>query len=178
MSFDRGFSTIMQFEGGHAIVDGHETFMGIDRTRHPAWTGWAIIDDCLTNGEPLTIAPGLPDLVRQFYREEFWQPLRCPMIDKVSEAVAEELFEAAVNCGPGNAVRFLQRALNRLNHGSKLWADLKDDGVMGPKTMQATLACITHRQPRILVKCQNGEQYIYYTEWAKHEDFPGVFERT
>ena len=49
---------------------------------------------------------------------------------------------------------------------------------MGPKTLHAALTCLTHRPPRILVKCQNGEQYIHYKAWSQHEDFPGVFERT
>lgn len=181
MSFDRAFAATMQSEGGYVNNPkdpGGETYMGIARTRHPYWPGWAIVDECRADGEALSMAPGLTEAVRQFYKEEFWVKMRCPMIDQVSEAVAEELFEAGVNCGPGNGVRFLQRALNRLNSNGELWADLKDDGGMGPKTMRAVLTCLTHRPPRILVKCQNGEQYIYYTEWSKHEDFPGVFERT
>lgn len=92
--------------------------------------------------------------------------------------MAEELFEAAVNCGPGNGVKFLQRALNALNSREKLYPDLYVDGGMGAKTLAAALTCLKHRPPRILVKCQNGEQYIHYKNWSKHEDFPGVFERT
>lgn len=168
----------MHIEGGYGIVDGHETYMGIDRTKHPAWPGWRIIDECVAHGEPLSIAPGLADLVRAFYHAQFWIPLRCDRIDAASEAVAEELFEASVNCGPGNGVKFLQRALNALNSRGKLYPDLHVDGAMGAKTLAATLTCIKKRPPRILVKCQNGEQYIHYKNWSKHEDFPGVFERT
>ena len=178
MSYARAFSTTMQIEGGHAIVDGHETYMGIDRVRHPWWQGWAIIDEALVLGEPLSIAPGLADMVREFYFTEFWIPLRCPLIDPLSEPVAEELFEASVNCGPGNGARFLQRALNALNNRGRLYPDLREDGAIGPKTAQAVATCLKHRPPRILVKCQNGEQYIYYKNWSKHEEFPGVFERT
>lgn len=50
MSFDHAFSATMQAEGGHAVVDGHETYMGIDRTKHPAWAGWRIIDECVAYG--------------------------------------------------------------------------------------------------------------------------------
>ena len=92
--------------------------------------------------------------------------------------MAEELFEASVNCGPGNGVKFLQRGLNALNSRERLYQDLAVDGAMGPKTVHATLTCLTHRPPRILVKCQNGEQYIHYKNWSRHDDFPGVFERT
>ncbi|MGD9950285.1 MAG: glycosyl hydrolase 108 family protein [Desulfobulbus sp.] len=178
MSFTRAFATTMQVEGGHAIVDGHETYMGIDRIKHSRWPGWQIIDECFAHSEPLSIAPGLSDMVRQFYLQEFWNPLRCDRIDPVNEAVAEELFEASVNCGPGNGIKFLQRALNALNSRERLYMDLYVDGSMGSKTLAATMTCLKHRPPRILVKCQNGEQYIHYKNWSKHEDFPGVFERT
>lgn len=181
MSFEKAFASTMQSEGGYANNPkdkGGETYMGIARKHHPEWQGWPIVDACLRHGEPLTLADGLADLVREFYRAEFWRPLQCHLIDPVSEAVAEELFEASVNCGPGNGVKFLQRALNALNSHERLYPDLIEDGAMGPKTLRATLACLTHRPPRILVKCQNGEQYIHYKAWGQHEDFPGVFERT
>jgi len=178
MSFARAFSTTMQIEGGHAVVDGHETYMGIDRTKHPLWPGWPIIDECLRNSVPLSMAPDLADLVREFYRTEFWQPLRCHLIDPVSAEVAEELFEASVNCGPVNGVKFLQRALNALNSHERLYPDLVEDGSMGPRTLEATLTCLRKRPQRLLVRCQNGEQYLHYKNWSQHEDFPGVFART
>ena len=181
MSFERAFAATMQHEGGYVndpADPGGETYMGVARNHHPKWPGWPIIDECLRHGEPLSLAEGLTDLVREFYRAEFWRPLRCHLIDPVSEAVAEELFEASVNCGPGNGVKFLQRALNTLNSREKLYPDLHVDGAMGAKTLAATLTCLKHRPPRILVKCQNGEQYIHYKNWSKHEDYPGVFERT
>lgn len=180
MSFERAFAATLQHEGGYSnnpTDKGGETYMGIARNKHPQWPGWPLIDDCLQYGDPLSLAPGLTDLVREFYLAEFWQPLRCHLVDPVSAAVAEELFDASVNCGPGNGVKFLQRALNALNSRARLYPDLYVDGSMGARTLQATLSCLTHRPPRILVKCQNGEQYIHYKNWSQHEDFPGVFER-
>ncbi len=116
--------------------------------------------------------------MREFYFNEFWQPLRCNQIDPVSPEVAEERFEASVNCGQGNGVKFLQRALNALNSKQRLYPDLYVDGAMGAKTLETTLTCLRKRPPRLLVKCQNGEQYIHYKSWRQHEDFPGVFART
>ncbi len=178
MSFERAFASTMKHEGGYAIVGGHETYMGIDRTKHPQWQGWQIVDKCIFHGEPLSIDGGLADRVRAFYWDEFWTPLRCAEIDLASQEVAEELFEASVNCGKGNGVKFLQRALNALNSKSRLFNDLTVDGVMGSMTLCVTLACLKFRSPALLVKCQNGEQYIHYKNWSKHEDFPGVFSRT
>jgi len=178
MSFEHAFATTMQDEGGYANNPkdkGGETYMGIARTMHPDWLGWPLIDECLRHGDPLSLDP---DLVREFYHTEFWQPLRCHLIDPVSAAVAAELFEASVNCGPGNGVKFLQRALNALNSHERLYPDLVEDGAMGAKTLHATMTCLTHRPPRLLVRCQNGEQYLHYKNWSQHEDFPGVFART
>lgn len=178
MSFERAFARTMKHEGGHAIVDGHETYMGIDRTKHPEWPGWKEIEDCREYGAPLTTDPDLTNMVRMFYRAEFWGPLRCPEIDLAGQEVAEELFEASVNCGKVNGVKFLQRALNALNAKGRLFNDLPVDGIMGTVTLSVTLVCLKFRSPELLVKCQNGEQYIHYKNWSKHEDFPGVFGRT
>lgn len=181
MSFARAFATTLQHEGGYSNNPkdkGGETYMGIARNKHPLWVGWPIIDACLHAGRALSLAPGLADLVREFYRTEFWQPLSCDHIDVVSPEVAEELFEASVNCGRGNGTKFLQRALNALNARERFYPDLVVDGVMGPKTLQAVTMCLRKRSPRLLVRCQNGEQYLHYKAWSQHEDFPGVFGRT
>ena len=181
MSFVNAFAATMQHEQGYANNPkdtGGETYMGIARNKHPQWAGWPIVDACLKAGQALSLEPKLTDLVREFYFNEFWQPLWCHQIDPVSPEVAEELFEASVNCGPGNGVKFLQRALNALNSNQRLYPDLSEDGAMGSKTLQTTLSCLRKRPPRLLVKCQNGEQYIHYKNWRQHEDFPGVFART
>jgi len=181
MSFTHAFATTMQHEDGYANNPkdkGGETYMGIARNKHPWWLGWPLIDECLKHNEPLSLVTDLADLVREFYHTEFWRPLQCHLIDPVSPEVAEELFEASVNCGPGNGIKFLQRALNALNNRDRLYPDLHVDGGIGPNTLRACLTCLTHRSPRLLVKCQNGEQYIHYKNWSQHEDFPGVFART
>jgi len=181
MSFEKAFATTMQHEAGYVNNpkdQGGETYMGIARNHHPDWDGWPIIDRVRKARKALSLDPDLPEMVRAFYRQQFWLALRCHQIDPVSPEVAEELFEASVNCGPGNGVKFLQRALNALNSGGGMFADLVEDGGMGPGTLRAVLTCLTKRPPRLLVRCQNGEQYIHYKNWSQHEDFPGVFERT
>ena len=181
MSFANAFATTMQHEQGYAknLKDkGGETYRGIARSRHPEWQGWPLVDTCRQAGRSLTEEPGLENLVLDFYYQEFWEEVQCHHIDLMSEAVAEELFEASVNCGPGNGIKFLQRALNTLNANGTLYPDLVEDGAMGNKTLQSLQTCLKRRPARILVKCQNGEQYLYYKNWRQHEDFPGVFERT
>lgn len=181
MSFLKAYAATMGSEGGYSNNpkdSGGETYKGVARNMHPEWVGWAIIDESLKHGEPLEAAPGLEEAIQQFYFDEFWKPLKCDLIDPVAADVAAELFEASVNCGAGNGVRFLQRSLNALNVNGTLWPDLTVDGAMGPGTLRTTLTCLTKRPPSILLKCMNGEQYIHYKNWSRHEDFPGVFERT
>ena len=179
MSFDRALTAVLKMEGGYSNNPkdpGGETFCGISRRFWPAWPGWVLVDRALRRGEPLMAVPGLSALVRQFYLTEFWVPLRCPEIDGTSPEIAEELFEASVNTGRSNGVKFLQRALDVLSAG-KLYPLLSHDGIIGQKTMTAVMICLRQRGPRMLEDCQNGEQYIYYKGWSGHKDFPGVFRR-
>lgn len=57
---------------------------------------------------------------KEIYYRDFWSRFQG---DSIHSAVAYQLFDAAVNHGPGNAVRMLQRAI-----------DVADDGVFGPHT--------------------------------------------
>lgn len=91
MSFARAFATTMQAEGGYVNNpkdSGGETYMGIARDHHPWWVGWTIVDDLRARKKPLSTSAELSDLVREFYRREFWERLKCDLIDPVSEAVA------------------------------------------------------------------------------------------
>lgn len=57
------------------------------------------------------------------YKRDYWNRCGC---DQFPAPIAFLLFDAAVNQGPGNAVRILQRALS-----------VKPDGVIGPVTLEA-----------------------------------------
>ena len=59
------------------------------------------------------------------FRERFWEPLRC---DDYAQPVALALYDAAVNCGPAQAVRFAQRAVNAMG------GNLDVDGKLGALT--------------------------------------------
>ena len=169
MSFDKAFASTMKSEGGYTLIDGHETFMGIDRVKHPEWLGWSAIDYCKQNKISFTHHMYITDAVRNFYYDEFWLK---PKLDKLNDAIACECFEAGVNCGPSNGVKFLQRALRVLGY------NIGVDGKIGNETLKAVNDCLVKGHIDILVRCQNGEQYCYYKDWSKHADFPGVFRRT
>lgn len=114
---------------------GRETYCGVSRRYHPAWSGWVIIDEWKAKpGFPETLKSdhALELAVETFYRA-IWKRLSCDAIE--SQSIAEELFDAAVNPGEKLAAAFLQNALNALNKNRKLWPDLPVDGEVGPKTL-------------------------------------------
>lgn len=116
--FESSFKRMLNDEGVVLTNDPHDrgkqTFCGISRKSHPSWIGWKDID----RGE----TPSL-DLVRFFYNENFWQPIRADEI--TSQAVAEGLFGQHVNMG-ANAIKLMQQCL-----------ELVADGKVGPKTIAA-----------------------------------------
>lgn len=183
MSFFDAYKTVQQFEGVESYDPmGGQTYCGIARKKHPEWQGWLFIDQCKEKGVSLASQNAiLTELVMNFYRQEFWIKLRCQKIEEAgAEVVANELFEASVNCGPENGARFLQRALNELNINQKLYPDLIDDGDIGGKTMLAIAACLksSSNAANLIFKCQNGEQYIYYKSLPAHERYRGWYGRT
>jgi lysozyme family protein len=58
------------------------------------------------------------------YRLDYWLPIRA---DELPESLRFHVFDAAVNSGTAQAIKWLQRA-----------AGVSDDGVIGPKTITAS----------------------------------------
>lgn len=140
--FKPALARVLNSEGGYANDPddpGRETYCGVSRRYHPAWSGWVIIDEWKAK-------PGFPEnlksdralelAVETFYRA-IWKRMRCDEI--ASQAIANELFDAAVNPGERQAGAFLQNALNALNknQSERYWSDLLVDGDVGPKTLKA-----------------------------------------
>jgi lysozyme family protein len=119
-----------------------------------------------------------PEFAADVYLKEFWNPLRLTDIASVSFAVALELFDTAVNMGPGRAGKFLQRALNCFNQRSKDFPDLIVDGQVGTATVSALIAFLKRRgRPGEVVmlralNSQQGDKYLDITEADEtQEDF-------
>lgn len=68
----------------------------------------------------------LADAMR-IYRHDWWDKMRC---DELPSKYRLPLFSAAINCGMGVAVKWLQECVGE-----------KADGVIGPKTIRAARAC-------------------------------------
>lgn len=105
-------------------------------------------------------------------KQAFWDVMRLDDIVRLSDAVAMELLDTGFNCGPGTAVRFLQRGLNALNHDQDDYADILEDGKMGHGTTGAFALYLAKRHPLeegelVMLRVLNGQQLAYYLDLTR-----------
>lgn len=104
------------------------------------------------------------------YRRLYWDRPGYAFVAEIAPRLAAELFDSAVNMGTGTATGFLQRALNALNRNQKDYPDLKVDGLVGAKTLQALGAFMALRGRAgegVLLKAMEalqGERYLALAE--------------
>ena len=131
--FDECFAKLIGHEGGYvfdARDPGGETKFGISKRAYPN------IDI-----HALTL-----DGAKSIYRKDYWQRCRC---DELPQGVAFDVFDAAVNSGPGQAIRWLQRAVG-----------VADDGIIGP----VTLAAVRKSDPAALRARYSGVRLEFMTQ--------------
>lgn len=114
MDFNRAFDLLITHEGGfsnHPDDPGGATMYGVTEVvaRAEGYTGPM---------RELTL-----DFAKQVYRKRYWDACRC---DQMPDVLRYPLFDAAVNSGPGQAIKWLQAAVG-----------VKADGAIGPVTQQA-----------------------------------------
>lgn len=137
MKFDEAFEKLIGHEGGysnHPDDPGGETMFGVTaRVARANGYGGSMRD------LPLALA-------KSIYRSLYWDTVQA---DDLPDVVRFDVFDASVNSGPGQAIRFLQRAT-----GST------DDGRLGPLTMRAVKAM----DPQLLDKRLNGYRLRFMSE--------------
>jgi len=170
--FMSAFMHTMAREGGysnHPADRGGETFRGISRKHHPDWSGWSLLDQYPTDlRDMLKDSQELMTRVADFYRTEFWAPLRLSKI--ASQVIANELFDSAVNCGVGTVGRWLQQAVNLLSN-----PDILVDGQVGSKTIGAVNLVIDVVGEGPLLKTLNGLQFEHYHSIVDRDASQEVF---
>jgi len=136
-AFDKAFERLIGHEGGyvnHPNDPGGETNWGITlRTaREQGYTGQ------------------MRDLTREqakdIYRRAYWLRVKA---DQYDSAVAFQVFDAAVNHGVKQAVRWLQRAVK-----------VTDDGFIGP----VTVAAVNAANPSGVLARFNAQRLDFYTK--------------
>lgn len=123
------------------------------------------------------------DLPIEFAREVYVSSYIVePKFDLVLEAsnveLAAELIDSGVNVGWVRSASWLQRSLNALNLRAKIYPDLVEDGLIGPKSINALKQYIEYRGQEgidVLVKACNSLQCVHYIDISqkneKLEDF-------
>jgi len=114
VNFDTAFDRLIGHEGSysrHPDDPGGETMFGVTR-RVAVQEGYA--------GD-MHVMPR--EFAKQVYRRRYWDAVKA---DSLPDAIRFPLFDAAVNSGVSQAVKWLQRAVG-----------VVDDGVLGPMTLQA-----------------------------------------
>ncbi len=122
MDFDTAFTTLLKHEGGfsdHPSDPGGKTRFGITE---------AVAREVGYRGDMRELPL---DLAKRIYKDRYWDAVRA---DELPEAVRYAVFDAAVNSGPRQAILWLQRAVG-----------VKDDGIIGPKTLAAVRAADPER---------------------------------
>jgi lysozyme family protein len=141
--FDQAFTDLLGHEGGYSnnpADPGGETMWGItaDVASEHGYTG-KMID--------------MPqEVAKRIYAESYW----LSAFDRLPYKVAFTLFDAAVNSGVGQSVRWLQRALH-----------VADDGKLGP----ITLAAAIQANPEMLLLSFNGERLDFMTRLSTWQTF-------
>ena len=131
--FQQAFERTIGFEGGYSNDPrdpGGETKYGISKRAYPT----------------LDIASLTLAQAKAVYHRDYWRAVRG---DELPAPIAIEVFDAAVNHGPKQAIKFMQRALK-----------VNDDGIIGP----VTLGAVRRIDPAVFAARFNGERLMFYTE--------------
>lgn len=102
---------------------------------------------------------------RAIYYQMFVKDPGFEQVNFLSAAIAEELVDSGVNCGVGRPTIWLQEELNNLNNGGTHYADIEEDGRIGPGTMKALKAFLERRGKEgemVLVRALNVAQGQHY----------------
>lgn len=150
MDFDRAFDLLMTHEGGfsnHPNDPGGATMYGVTEkvARENGYTG--------------NMQDFLLEDAKKIYRKKYWDACQC---DVMPEAVQYPLFDAAVNSGSGQAIKWLQSA-----------AGVKSDGSLGPVTKHA----VAMASPMVLRQQMVGKRLRFMTELKNWPSFSKAWSR-
>lgn len=149
---------IIEREGGYVndpSDSGGETMYGVTE---------AVARACGYDG-PMKDFPR--SMAFDIYAHRYWDVLKLDFVERRSALIAEELADTGVNMGTGRAGIFLQRCLNALNNCGKYYSDIKVDGQVGMKTIEAFYNFVDKRGDKattILLRALNSLQGAFYIE--------------
>lgn len=96
----------------------------------------------------------------------------------INPAIGEKLFDTGVNMGPSVPALWFQESLNAFNAQGRLYADIKEDGDIGPVTLDTFRAYLKARgadAEKVMLRALNSSQGERYKQLARsraaNEDF-------
>ncbi len=106
-----------------------------------------------------------PALAAALFRKHFWDRLT---LDNLPPLAAIATYDAAVNTGRGQAVKFLQRACNALSRD--LYQSLAEDGAIGPKTI-ARVTELSGLDAKLALLCVDMRE-AFHRQLADNSPYP------
>ena len=160
-NFPEALAHTLQFEGGwanHAHDPGGATMKGVTHKTYADYLGRSVSHDELRD---------IPDAhLADIYRKRYWDACRC---SDLPDGLDLAVFDTAVNTGPGQAARLLQRIVG-----------VPADGGIGPKTIAAVNDYVaTHGLHALIEAYTEARQnfyrllptYVHFGEgWRKRTD--------
>jgi lysozyme family protein len=120
-NFDKALAAVLHHEGGfvnHPSDPGGMTNLGCTKTTWEEWVGHPVDEKTMRALTPADVAP--------LYKRKYWDKIKG---DELPNGIDYACFDAAINSGPGRAVKWLQGCVG---------ADM--DGALGPKTLALVAA--------------------------------------
>ena len=145
-NFDKALALVLKSEGGwvnNPADPGGETNLGVTKAVWEEWVGHDV-----KTMKDLTPADVVP-----MYKAKYW--MAC-YANQLPVGVDYMAFDAAVNMGPGRAVKLLQEAMGCV-----------PDGVIGPRTMQL----IAQKDPKDVVQAYSDRKTSFYESLSTFAEF-------
>lgn len=141
-NFNNALQMVLQFEGGYSndpLDKGGATNKGVIQSVYDSYRK--------SFGLPIQSVQQISDAeVRDIYYKRYWLAAKC---DKLPNGVDTVHFDTAVNAGPSQAAKFLQRAIG-----------VKDDGVIG----DVTLAKVNTLDSKVVMKAYTNSRISFYVD--------------
>ena len=121
-NWEKSFQMVLKHEGGYVNNPkdpGGMTNLGVTKKVWEEFVGHEVDETAM---RALT-----PELVKPLYKKNYWDKIKG---DQLPIGVDYASYDLAVNSGTGRAAKYLQRI-----------AGVPDDGVIGPKSMEAIQSC-------------------------------------
>lgn len=174
------FRKTMSSEGGltdNPADRGKRTYRGISEKWHPTWPGWGVINELSKQGgfpRSLDSCAELALMVQQFYRIYYWNVLGLEKLKH--QAVADKLFDIAVNMGESEAATIAQRSVNLMNKNQALFSNLKVDGKLGDWSMGAiNKICMMKENHDVFLKTLSAFQAYKYISICERDESQETF---